>query len=181
MIIKGVKLTIEQQEAVKILRSKHAQDYAEWWPNRKNINEQNDQDMVEFWAKRRYEGLHRKVLCECGSQYTFQNKSQHFQTNKHKKYCLMKTLNEDQLIELEILEAERARVQMLTIASNKINVSCGCGGKYFPPRIIQHCQSLKHKEYLKNIDDKNKPGSNETQRDTINMEIVGMLDEEVFD
>ena len=44
-----------------------------------------------------------KSLCQCGGQYTYQNKSHHLKSNKHQEYL---TTQKDNLTEIELLEIE---------------------------------------------------------------------------
>jgi hypothetical protein len=102
-------------------------------PSRK-VNEyfQDNKESImakhKIWLLANKERQTEKLICECGSKYTFCNKTTHNKTKKHLAYLK----NPEQLI----------------ISSSVI---CPCGGRYTSKQFLRHSRQEIHLSHFRNI------------------------------
>ena len=85
------------------------------------------------------------IVCDCGIEYTYSNRSKHLQTNKHRDR--LEKIKENPKISMEELNKTKEKIN----GSDVINCKCGMSYTYY--NRSRHFKTKQHLETMRELEE----------------------------
>ena len=126
-------------EKTKIYREEHKEEAR---ISQKEWREKNKEILKEKAKEKQGE----IVNCECGHQYTFGNRSRHFQSKVHLQFTEQISDYQKELMEQQKKEQKEKSIEATKVKQGEI-VNCECGRQYTFGNRSRHFQTKVHLQY----------------------------------